>query len=149
MLSANYFQNLIKVKTQKAQKEFIRQHYEKVKERFQNVAKSWKREARRLLSKPSSRHIKNTSLYPRKQSGALMNSVHYAIQSYKGTQSFSFKIAYGFKEVFSNKSRLYPNFPYGSYLNEKDGATYAHYRERINEKLAARIDKIVNKFEFL
>jgi len=143
-ITASYFQNMIKVKVDKARQKFIEKHFESMKQKLRDMAKRWKQQARKFLSKPSS-PLPNRTKYPRMDSKKLRNSVYYHIRSYKGKHSFSFKIAYGFHEVYSNKSKKWPDFRYGEYLNEWKGKTFAGYRERINNRLKKRIEHFINK----
>ena len=106
------------------------------------AAKRWRKQARKFLSKPQS-SSRNTSLYPRKRSGKLRESMFYRVKKHIGKHTASITITYGFHEVYSTHSKVFPEFPYGSYLNES-GATYGGYRERLTEKLKARIETVIH-----
>lgn len=144
-LSANYFENLVKVKVDKTRKRFIDRNFDSMKTNLKSIAKRWKQQARKFLSKPSS-PLLNKTKYPRKLTGKLRNSVYYGIRSYKGTYSFSFRVAYGFHEVYAKKkSKHCPDAAYGKCLNEWKGKTFAGYRERINERMKTRIETFIDK----
>jgi len=64
-LSANYFENLVKVKVEKTRKRFVNRNFDSMKKNLKNIAKRWKQQARKFLSKPSS-PLLNKTKYPRK-----------------------------------------------------------------------------------
>jgi len=143
-LSANFFENMVKVKAEKASKRLIDRSFSSMKRHIKDIAKRWKHQAQKFLSKPSD-GTPNTTKYPRKESGQLRDSVYYTIRSYKGKRSFSFRVSYGFHEVYSDKSKKYPHFAYGDYLNRWKGKPFAGYRERINKRMKEQIESFIEK----
>ncbi len=140
-MTLEQLQNKLKVRVKDITTRRLKRKVETTFQHISEAAAKWKQTARHFLSKPSS-NKKNTSLYPRKRTGKLRNSVFYSVKKSIGKSTASLTVSYGFHEVYSTHSKKWPRFAYGSYLN-KAPATYGGYRERLQEKLVHRIETIL------
>jgi hypothetical protein len=104
--------------------------------------KAWRQEVRALLSRPYSPKVRNTSMYPRKRSGALERSLHYRTRVTRGKHHVRATIYRNF-EPFTNSD----GFDYAEYLDESE-RSYGGYKERIYKMLEARIQKLIARKGF-
>ncbi len=142
-MTVEQLKNRLNVRIQDISSKRLKRKTETVFKYISEAAARWKKQARRYLGKPASRSL-NRSLYPRKRTGKLQNSIYYSIKKHIGKTKASLTIYYGFHEVYSTHGKAGIPFYYGKYLNEAP-ATYRGYRERLYEKLISRIETIQHR----
>jgi hypothetical protein len=99
----------------------------------------WRRDVRRLLSRPYRRDQINTSQFPRKRSGLLERSLRYKTRVTRSKKYIRATIYRRFEPFNKN------GFDYATYLNEQTNKPYGGYQERIYRILEDRVSQALDR----